>query len=173
MKISILHLLEPHPVWPPYSPSPPSLISLLYMPNCRNSSLLGLASLAAVLDVLYVFAGISKMCTYIWNNRNKINKIVLHADQVQEARISMKEACNLLKPPLQRYEMFWEKSLDTKCLLAWNAHHIVLSFRGTASLSNVKADLQVWTFAFRVVDSFLSASQKRDIYRKHCDSRDR
>lgn len=49
----------------------------------------------------------------------------------------------MFKPALDKYELFWEKSLDTKCLLAWNRQHIVLAFRGTASLSNVKADVQV------------------------------
>ena len=43
---------------------------------------------------------------------------------------------------LEHSELFWEKALDTKLLLAWNAHTIVVAFRGTASLSNALADLQ-------------------------------
>ena len=58
--------------------------------------------------------------------------------------VDIQEACALFTPPLDNYEMFWEKSLDTKSLLAWNRDHIILCFRGTASLSNVKADAQVY-----------------------------
>ncbi len=48
---------------------------------------------------------------------------------------------------LTHSELFWEKALDTKLLMAWNAHTIVVAFRGTASLSNALADLQACTAA--------------------------
>lgn len=41
--------------------------------------------------------------------------------------------------PLQ----LWERRLDTKALIAWNQKTVVLSFRGTATFSNVLADLSV------------------------------
>ena len=43
------------------------------------------------------------------------------------------------KYPLQ----LWERRLDTKALIAWNQKTVVLSFRGTATFSNVLADLSV------------------------------
>ena len=44
---------------------------------------------------------------------------------------------------LEHMEMFWERGHDTHALLAWGPSNIVLTFRGTASLKNVLADLQV------------------------------
>ena len=44
---------------------------------------------------------------------------------------------------LEHYELLWEPAEDTKCLMAWNRTVVVLAFRGTSSLSNVLADLQV------------------------------
>ena len=57
--------------------------------------------------------------------------------------MSLEEGFALYDPPLEHFELFWEKSLDTKLLLAWNREVILLSFRGTASMSNVFADIQV------------------------------
>ena len=44
---------------------------------------------------------------------------------------------------LEKSELFWEKALDTKMLMAWNDNCMVLAFRGTASVANALADLQV------------------------------
>ena len=44
---------------------------------------------------------------------------------------------------LEKSELFWEKALDTKMLMAWNDNSMVLAFRGTASVANALADLQV------------------------------
>ena len=44
---------------------------------------------------------------------------------------------------LTHSELFWEKKSDTKMLMAYNAHMVVCSFRGTASLSNALSDLRV------------------------------
>lgn len=41
------------------------------------------------------------------------------------------------------HELFWEHLHDTKCLMAWGDDAVVLAFRGTASMANAKADLQV------------------------------
>ena len=41
------------------------------------------------------------------------------------------------------HELFWEHLHDTKCLMAWGDDAVVLAFRGTASMANARADLQV------------------------------
>ncbi|KAA6426189.1 MAG: hypothetical protein FRX49_04041 [Trebouxia sp. A1-2] len=41
-------------------------------------------------------------------------------------------------------ELFWEVQLDTRCLIGWNEHTIVVAFRGTASLTNALSDVQAW-----------------------------
>jgi hypothetical protein len=43
----------------------------------------------------------------------------------------------------QNLLQLWERRLDTKALIAWNQKTVVLSFRGTATFSNVLADLSV------------------------------
>ena len=40
-------------------------------------------------------------------------------------------------------ELFCELKRDTRCLMGWNDHTIVLAFRGTASMTNALSDLQV------------------------------
>ncbi|KAL6766612.1 hypothetical protein ACKKBG_A36695 [Auxenochlorella protothecoides x Auxenochlorella symbiontica] len=45
---------------------------------------------------------------------------------------------------LHSFEMLWERSLDTKCLIGWSDRTLVVAFRGTASIANVASDLQVW-----------------------------
>lgn len=44
---------------------------------------------------------------------------------------------------LDQVQLFWERSLDTKVLIGWSANTIVISVRGTASLRNFVADIQV------------------------------
>lgn len=44
---------------------------------------------------------------------------------------------------LTDFELLWERASDTKALLAWGADTLVLAFRGTASMTNWMADLQV------------------------------
>ena len=44
---------------------------------------------------------------------------------------------------LERMEVLWERRLDTMALIAWGANRIVVVFRGTNSLKNVLADLEV------------------------------
>jgi hypothetical protein len=43
---------------------------------------------------------------------------------------------------LENSELFWEKALDTKLLMSWSRHVVVIAFRGTASMANALADLQ-------------------------------
>ena len=44
---------------------------------------------------------------------------------------------------LEHSELYWEKAQDTKLLIAWNHDTIVIAFRGTSSMANALADLQV------------------------------
>jgi hypothetical protein len=45
---------------------------------------------------------------------------------------------------LDHFELLLEKALDTRVLLAWGPTSVVLSFRGTSSWTNLKADLSAW-----------------------------
>lgn len=49
---------------------------------------------------------------------------------------------------LKESELFWELQLDTRCLMGWSSSKIVVSFRGTASMKNAVADMQVGTSCF-------------------------
>ena len=44
---------------------------------------------------------------------------------------------------LEQVQLFWERSLDTKVLIGWSSDAVVISVRGTASLRNAIADIQV------------------------------
>lgn len=63
--------------------------------------------------------------------------------QVEDSWCSIEEACSMHSPALTNFELFWEKSLDTKLILAWSKTTVVLAFRGTASVANLVADIQV------------------------------
>jgi hypothetical protein len=45
---------------------------------------------------------------------------------------------------LEHFELLLERALDTRVLLAWGPDAVVLSFRGTSSWTNLKADLSAW-----------------------------
>lgn len=45
---------------------------------------------------------------------------------------------------LEHFELLLEKAQDTRVLLAWGPDAVVLSFRGTSSWTNLKADLSTW-----------------------------
>ena len=40
-------------------------------------------------------------------------------------------------------QSFWETEQDTRCLIGWGSSTVVVAFRGTASMKNALADLQV------------------------------
>ena len=40
-------------------------------------------------------------------------------------------------------ETFWEVEQDTRCLVSWGHNTVVVAFRGTASMRNALADMQV------------------------------
>ena len=44
---------------------------------------------------------------------------------------------------LERIELMRDPVTNTKCLVAWNQHTIVISFRGTANKQNAIHDIQV------------------------------
>ena len=58
-----------------------------------------------------------------------------------DSKLSLETAMSLYG--LEESELFWEKKHDTKLLLAWNRNTFVVAFRGTASLVNALADVQV------------------------------
>jgi hypothetical protein len=47
---------------------------------------------------------------------------------------------------LEDYEVLWNKSVDSKCMIAWNSDtgKIIVAFRGTASGRNLLSDLKIW-----------------------------
>lgn len=49
---------------------------------------------------------------------------------------------------LERMEVLWERRYDTMALIAWGANRIVVVFRGTNSLKNILADLEVMLIVF-------------------------
>ena len=40
-------------------------------------------------------------------------------------------------------QSFWELKQDTRCLVGWGSNTVVVAFRGTASMKNALADVQV------------------------------
>ena len=62
--------------------------------------------------------------------------------QALQVRSDLKLEVAMKLNNLEQSELYWEKTLDNKMLMAWNADTIVLVFRGTASTTNALADLQ-------------------------------
>ena len=58
--------------------------------------------------------------------------------------LTLKTAMSLYQ--LTESESFWEVKQDTRCLVSWGSNHVVVAFRGTASVKNALADLQVRLF---------------------------
>ena len=54
-------------------------------------------------------------------------------------------------------ELFWELQTDTRCLMGWSQDKIVVSFRGTASMKNAVADMQVIGRLSCLLQCFLEA----------------
>jgi hypothetical protein len=61
--------------------------------------------------------------------------------QALESKVLLDTAMSLYG--LEHSEMYWEKAQDTKMLISWNKDTIVIAFRGTSSMANALADLQV------------------------------
>lgn len=73
-----------------------------------------------------------------------------HGNNMQEVQMAGPECRTTMTLPaaMQLYnlvhsELVWELKLDTRCLMGWSDNTIVLSFRGTASMTNAWSDLQV------------------------------
>lgn len=67
----------------------------------------------------------------------------------------------------ERFELLVEPKEDTKVLVCWNADTIVLTFRGTASLTNVVADLQV---VMRIAKTYFGRSDNYRLSNPATDS---
>ena len=61
--------------------------------------------------------------------------------QALESKVLLDTAMSLYN--LEHSELYWEKAQDTKLLITWNHDTIVIAFRGTSSMANALADLQV------------------------------
>lgn len=64
-----------------------------------------------------------------------------HRRSAMQTRYTPEQGMGMLG--LEQVQLFWERSLDTKVLIGWSADTIVISVRGTASLRNAIADIQV------------------------------
>ncbi len=60
---------------------------------------------------------------------------------IASTTLNMETALSLYK--LTRSQSFWETKQDTRCLVGWGNSTVVVAFRGTASMKNALADLQV------------------------------
>ena len=55
--------------------------------------------------------------------------------------LNLETAMSLYK--LTESQSFWEVQQDTRCLMGWGSNTVVVAFRGTASMKNALADVQV------------------------------
>lgn len=55
--------------------------------------------------------------------------------------LTLETAMSLYK--LTESQSFWEIEQDTRCLVGWGSNTVMVAFRGTASMKNALADLQV------------------------------
>ena len=60
-----------------------------------------------------------------------------------KASTTLNEETALSLYKLARSQSFWETKHDTRCLVGWGNTTVVVAFRGTASMKNALADLQV------------------------------
>ncbi|GAB4822203.1 hypothetical protein N2152v2_009249 [Parachlorella kessleri] len=69
--------------------------------------------------------------------------LVYDYDEVPETPFDLDFALDLYR--LEGAEMLWDQEIDTKALVGWSKEgRVVIAFRGTASLANVKTDLKMW-----------------------------
>ncbi|EIE21257.1 alpha/beta-hydrolase [Coccomyxa subellipsoidea C-169] len=85
--------------------------------------------------------------------------LVYDYEEALDSKLSLDTAMSLYG--LEHSELFWEKALDTKLLMAWNKHTIVMAFRGTASFANALADLQAWQIAHPPARGFVFRHRPR------------
>ena len=72
------------------------------------------------------------------------SNLVYDIDEVDDTEYTLDVALNLYS--LTQHQILWYHKQDAKCLVTWDKEKrtVVFSFRGTASLVNVLADLKVW-----------------------------
>ena len=94
----------------------------------------------------HAFPVTSRRLCYLWV-RLPLALIVVHGRIPEKCAVQndtgLKLEIAMKLNGLEKSELFWEKALDTKMLVAWNDTCMVLVFRGTASVANALADLQV------------------------------
>ena len=78
------------------------------------------------------------------NSRHDTHRTFSPARLLQIEPSDFTPAISLPLYDLHHHELLWQREMDAKCVVAWNDNTVVLSFRGTASLANVLADLKVW-----------------------------
>lgn len=61
--------------------------------------------------------------------------------QAERTTLTLPTALSLYE--LTDSKLFTDLQTDTRCLVTWNATKVVITFRGTASMKNARADLQV------------------------------
>lgn len=59
------------------------------------------------------------------------------------AKTTLTLECAMSLYKLTDSESFWEVEQDTRCLIGWGHNTVVVAFRGTASMRNALADMQV------------------------------
>ena len=91
----------------------------------------------------------TRLHTLRGGNQTYMSVSVSCNEQRDPSELSLETAMGVYD--LKESELLWEKALDTKLLMAWNDHMMVLAFRGTASVSNALADLQVCPAAPREI----------------------
>lgn len=71
------------------------------------------------------------------------------------ARTTLTLECALGLYSMSDSESFWEVDQDTRCLIGWGNNTVVVAFRGTASMRNALADMQVLAY-----EAFLSCYEQ-------------
>ena len=80
--------------------------------------------------------------------RNRVSKASSGQQEKMEGTSFTASTTLTLESALSLYNMtesqsFWEIEQDTRCLMGWGSNTVVVAFRGTASMRNALADLQV------------------------------
>ena len=81
------------------------------------------------------------LCVDEDSSQASLNTSLSCTEQKDRSELSLETAMRVYN--LKESELLWEKATDTKLLMAWNEHIMILAFRGTATVSNALADLQV------------------------------
>lgn len=108
--------------------------------QCDASDFSGLASLEP-LTSLTSMKSMNPLTNQHMHCVNIRSMLLYTHEEDPESDIRLEPAMGLYG--MKEFELLWERSTDTKALLAWSQGTVVLAFRGTASMANVLADVQV------------------------------